>query len=89
MKTHELVAEILRITDAGDLKVLQGALNTQLRSLQAEVRKSFKVGDKVTFTSKGEVYLGEVVKLNPKTVVVLTTHGTKWRVTPTLLTKDN
>ena len=88
MKVTEMVAGILSVTSAEELKILQGAINTQMRALQTHAKKQFAIGDVVSFTAKGGTHSGTVTKLNPKTVVVATRVGT-WRVSPTLLTKSN
>lgn len=49
---------------------------------------TFDYGDKVTFVARGVRYRGTVMKFNRKTVAVRTTSGTIWRVSPSLLQRE-
>lgn len=52
--------------------------------------QSFLLGDKVSFVSSrtGQTVRGVVTKRNQKTITVLASNGTNWRVPSTLLKKD-
>ena len=45
----------------------------------------FEVGKRVSFDPDGRVRTGILIKFNPKTVVVLTDDGQRWKVSPQLL----
>ena len=45
----------------------------------------FEVGQRVSFDPDGRVRTGVLIKFNPKTVVVLTDDGQRWKVSPQLL----
>ena len=45
----------------------------------------FEVGQRVSFDPDGRIRTGLLVKFNPKTVVVLTEEGQRWKVSPQLL----
>ena len=45
----------------------------------------FEVGQRVSFNPDGRIRTGLLVKFNPKTVVVLTEEGQRWKVYPQLL----
>jgi hypothetical protein len=49
---------------------------------------AFNIGERVTFTPKGQPPLtGMVVKYNQKTMTVITDDGQRWNVSPSLLSK--
>lgn len=56
-----------------------------IQSLQAMA--ALNIGAKVGFDSKRGRQVGRVIKLNTKTVGVLTEDGRNWKVPPHLLTK--
>ena len=58
-----------------------------IQSLQAMV--ALNIGTKVSFESKMGRQVGVVVKLNTKTVRVVTGDGRSWKVPPHLLSKVN
>ena len=45
----------------------------------------FEVGQRVSFDPDGRVRTGILIKFNPKTVVVLTDDGQRWKVSPQLI----
>ena len=45
----------------------------------------FNVGSRVSFDPDGRVRTGTLIKFNPKTVVVLTDDGQRWKVSPQFL----
>ena len=45
----------------------------------------FEVGQRVSFDPDGRMRTGVLIKFNPKTVVVLTDDGQRWKVSPQLL----
>ena len=42
----------------------------------------FEVGQRVGFDPDGRMRVGVLIKFNPKTVVVLTDDGQRWKVSP-------
>lgn len=48
-------------------------------------RNSLSVGDRVGFEYEGQKIVGVVIKLNPKTAVILSTDNYTWKVSYTLL----
>ncbi|OGQ89236.1 MAG: hypothetical protein A2289_20685 [Deltaproteobacteria bacterium RIFOXYA12_FULL_58_15] len=58
----------------------------QTRSYQAMA--AFNIGDTVSFTPEaGKIVVGTVVRLNQKTVTVVTKDGHNWRVAPSFLSR--
>ena len=45
----------------------------------------FEVGQRVSFDPDGRMRTGILIKFNPKTVVVLTDDGQRWKVSPQLI----
>ena len=45
----------------------------------------FEVGQRVSFDPDGRIRTGILIKFNPKTVLVLTEEGQRWKVSPQLL----
>lgn len=45
----------------------------------------FNVGSRVSFDPDGSIRTGTLIKFNPKTVVVLTDDGQRWKVSPQFL----
>ena len=60
------------------LKLLQ-----QRNTINSMVK--FQVGQRVSFDPDGRMRTGVLVKFNPKTVVVLTDEGQRWKVSPQFL----
>lgn len=77
MSTDELVALNHRIVER--LKYLE--------SMQTyKAMMEFNIGAKVSFESRDGRELGTLVKFNRKTVTVMTDGGTRWNISPYLLT---
>ena len=73
-----------------DLRFLNSAIVDQLKALRnasdAQNIAQFAVGDRVTFTDKaGERLSATVLKLNKKTVGLVTDDDVRWKVSPQLL----
>jgi len=45
----------------------------------------FEVGQRVSFDPDGRMRTGILIKFNPKTVVVMTDDGQRWKVSPQFL----
>jgi hypothetical protein len=57
------------------------------RNMQRDIKQGFSIGDRVSFSGKrGGEERGEIIKINPKTIVVKTDFVT-WKVSPSLLKK--
>ena len=77
---------IFAIDSIQELKEAQAALTVRWRELERMTAVRFTPGDIVTFNDKlGRPLRGSVVKVNTKTVKVLTMGGMKWSVSPSLL----
>lgn len=78
--------------DEIELRSLNVAVVEEIRHRQnikiGQVRATFRVGDKVQFTSKhGGIKVGNVAGIGPKNIKVQIGPYETWTVTPTLLTK--
>lgn len=76
-----------------ELKELNKIVVLRIKNLDSKKQlmasASLNVGDQVSFDSKrGYKVVGEVIKVNSKTIHVKTEQGT-WKVSPSLLTKIN
>ena len=72
----ELLALNRRIIER--LKLIQ-----QHKTLDSMIK--FEVGQRVGFDPDGRMRVGVLIKFNPKTVVVLTDDGQRWKVSPQLI----
>ena len=74
-----------------DYKAFTQALRHKYADLLLNTAFNFRYNDRVKFKGKrGELITGNVIKVNAKTVKVLTDSKVTWVVTPTLLSKiDN
>lgn len=74
-----------------ELLALNDQIVTRLNKLEAieslQAMAALNVGTKVSFESKRGRQTGRVVKLNTKTVGIVTDDGRSWKVPPHLLTK--
>ena len=77
MSTDELVALNHRIVER--LKYME-SVQTYKSMME------FNIGAKVSFESRDGRELGTLVKFNRKTVTVMTDGGTRWNISPHLLT---
>ena len=76
MSEDELLALNRRII--ARLKLIQ-----QHNTLNSMIK--FEVGQRVSFDPDGRMRTGILIKFNPKTVVVLTDDGQRWKVSPQLI----
>lgn len=54
---------------------------------QSELQR-FRVGNQVQFmSSEGELVIGTIVRINKKTISLVTPEGVRWKVSPSLLRK--
>jgi len=76
MTEDELLALNSRVV--ARLKLIQ-----QHNTLNSMIK--FEVGQRVSFDPDGRMRTGVLIKFNPKTVVVLTDDGQRWKVSPQLV----
>jgi hypothetical protein len=75
-----------------ELITLNRAIAARVKQLnllraQSELQR-FSVGNQVQFmSSAGDLIIGTIVRLNKKTVSLVTEEGNRWKVSPSLLTK--
>ena len=91
MIEHEDMIRILGcipLSDRDQLTMISQAISSRRHSLNNEARNSFKQGDRVSFRRRksGEVLNGYVLKINRKTIGVMTDTDGEWRVYPNNLT---
>ena len=86
---HEAAAigAIQNINDRAGLRYVERALRRQADIIERRARLEFNVGQRVSFTSRGQLHIGHVVKVMTKNIKV-DVDGTLWRVGPTLLAKE-
>mgnify|MGYP003648786156 CR=1 FL=1 len=87
----EMQAMIMNM-DNDELDSIAVTIKFRRSQIQQEVKKLFKVGDKVFFMSrkngKGKIE-GEITKINKKYIVVDETNGiSRYTVSPTLLERS-
>ncbi len=94
MDTAELCGHIREVWDRADLTEIRAAVRDQADRLKRRDLAVFHVGDLVSFPDKnGETILMKVSKVNTKTLSGVQlkgpagTFGTKWRVSPELVTR--
>ncbi|MFM7256923.1 MAG: hypothetical protein ACKO3C_15045 [Betaproteobacteria bacterium] len=72
-----------------ELLALNHRIITRLRWLQQQRTLNsmvkFEVGQRVSFDADGRLRTGIVIKFNPKTLVVMTDEGQRWKVSPQFL----
>ena len=86
-----MTIDIDQLTE-GELRVLHRRITDRIRMLsdlrQRHQMIAFHVGEKVMFaTQDHEMIFGVILKMNQKTVSVLSEDGTRWKVSPGLLKK--
>ena len=76
MTEDELLALNRRVITRLKLIQQHNTLNSMIK---------FEVGQRVSFDPDGRMRTGVLIKFNPKTVVVLTDDGQRWKVSPQLI----
>lgn len=90
---RELFTQALRHMSEEDLRYLNHMVVERL-NLLAQAKSTmqlaqFAAGDRVNFTaSDGSVKFGTILRLNRKTVSLVTDDGQQWKVSPVLLRKS-
>lgn len=78
---------LANIEGSDDYNQIVAEVKAASRNMQRTIKQSFSIGDMVQFAGKrGNVERGEIIKINPKTIVVKTDFVT-WKVSPSLLKK--
>jgi len=89
----EKITETLLKLNESQLRLLNRVVVERLKLLskakQLKAMANFTLGDKVSFFSDGEKIYGQIIRLNQKTVSVITDDNCKWNVAPSLLTLEN
>ncbi len=75
-----------------ELITLNHAIVARIKELNAIKAQSqlqqFRVGNQVQFmSSEGDLIIGTIVRLNKKTISLVTEAGARWKVSPGLLRK--
>jgi len=86
-KLKNLIEGIGSIETNEDLSSIIVAIKNQQRYLSRKTSSMLKIGDRVTFNSKRGQIIGTVLKINTKTIHVVSVSGTTWRVSSTLIQK--
>lgn len=90
---RELFTQALRHMSEEDLRYLNHMVVERL-NLLAQAKSTmqlaqFAAGDRVNFTaSDGSVKFGTILRLNRKTVSLVTDDGQQWKVSPVFLRKS-
>lgn len=78
---------LANIESSDDYNKVVNEIKVAGRNMQRSIKQAFSVGDTVQFSGKrGNTERGEIIKINPKTIVVKTDFIT-WKVSPSLLKK--
>jgi len=91
---RQLPKQLLRMIEALDEDQLHALYHVVAQRLQLAQKvhalaamSQFHVLDRVSFVHNGKVYEGTVTRLNQKTISITLEDGTRWNVSPSLLTK--
>ena len=91
---NAIISFIYNLDDEEILDRISYAVRYKRDIFRSAAKNRFDIGDNVKFTvtrgrNRGRVIKGRVVKINPKTIKVMTYDGLEnWRVGPTLLDHD-
>lgn len=85
--TFTQLLQQLEKLDRGSLLELKAEIVDRLKTMdessQAEQLRQFSVGDRVSFENKsGETLLGSILRVNKKTLTLVTDDDMQWRVSP-------
>ena len=77
--------------DSGQLDQIVSTIRLQRESIQEAAKRAFKVGDRVTFLRRknGRTLHGVILRINRKTIGVLTDTDGEWRVYPRSLSLED
>lgn len=80
------LASLIATMDSNDLNDLVFLVKARRKQLTTAAKRHFRVGQRVRFDAKHRgMVTGIIIKMNPKTIRVLTDTGGLWRVSPTYL----
>jgi len=93
MISNEDMIRILGCIPQGDSNQLDQIVSTirlQRASIQESAKRAFKIGDRVTFlrSKTGQTLHGVILKINRKTIGILTDTDGEWRVYPRSLSLE-
>lgn len=83
------VSRFLTQANKDELNEVIRLIKVRRTILTQQAAMSFFVGDRVSFEHKGDLIIGTVTKVNPKTIIVQPDDKpwSSWKCTATLLTK--
>ena len=91
---RQLPKQLLRIVETLDEDQLHALYHVVAQRLQLAQKahalaamSQFHALDRVSFYHNGKQYEGTVTRLNQKTISVMLEDGTRWNVSPSLVTK--
>lgn len=73
--------------DNDQLNQVVEAIKLRRNALIRQMSRSVRIGDSVQFEGRRGLVRGTVIKVNPKTLIVETAAGAKWRVTASMCQK--
>lgn len=86
MNTIQTVITAIHKMDSNELNQVVEAIKLQRNFLTRQKAGTFRVGDTVSFTARGQQVVGTVTKVNIKTIAVKQNNSfTTWRVHASLL----
>ena len=73
-------------SEVSEIREIQDILASSFRRISRAKSNEFRVGQRVSFTSRtGSDITGKVLKINQKTVSIEASNGSRWKVSSTLL----
>ena len=93
LATREEIANAIRQLDEHDLRYLNRMIVERFKLISqarsTAMLSNFNVGDRVSFSSSaGEKLSGVIIRINKKTVSIVTNEGVQWNVHPSFLTSE-
>lgn len=93
MNLPEKVIKIVDSLSKDQLILLNRFIVERLKQMHEdqinEHMDEFEIGDTVCFENERKIINGIIIKINKKTISVLTENKERWNVTPTLLKRIN
>jgi hypothetical protein len=93
MTTEEKLGQLIEGLKLRELMILNRIVVERIRLMQKATTlvalSQFRVGDRVSWISKdGNRFVGEIIRINHKTVSIRVSEGGYWNVSPQLLQKE-
>jgi hypothetical protein len=85
-KEFETINNLVAKMGLDDIKMVNERMSLQRTFIGNSVKRSLKIGDKVSFNGRGGLTEGTVLKIAIKNVVV-DTGSTRWNVPASMLSK--